>query len=263
MPKMITKIRATKMFELTSLGGLAATASSLLFPASIIFFAYLIRGVAGFGSALIAVPLLALSMPLTIVVPLIVLLDYMGSASQGINNRECIRWNEILPLLPFSLVGVAVSLYLMESVNPEMLSLTLGGFVIVFAVYQLLPMKPGQASRKISVASGFFGGFVGTLFGTGGPFYVIYLNLRHLDKSSFRASFAAIFLIDGAMRLAGYALKGFYTLEMLGYLALAVPVAGLGLFFGGKIHTALGRETFVKLISILLLGSGTALLMKA
>jgi hypothetical protein len=46
-------------------------------------------------------------------------------------------------------------------------------------------------------------------------------------------------------------------------MALAVPVAGLGLFFGGKIHSALGRDTFVRMISVLLLGSGTALLMKA
>ena len=65
------------------------------------------------------------------------------------------------------------------------------------------------------------------------------------------------------MRLVGYAVKGFYTLEMLSYLALAVPVAGVGLFFGGRIHSALGRETFVRLISVLLLGSGTALLMKS
>ena len=124
-------------------------------------------------------------------------------------------------------------------------------------------MKLGRASRNISAPSGFFGGFVGTLFGTGGPFYVIYLNLRHLEKNSFRATFAAIFLIDGAMRLTGYAVKGFYTLEMLSYLALAVPVSGLGLFFGGKVNTALGRETFIRLISVLLMGSGTALLMKA
>jgi hypothetical protein len=192
-----------------------------------------------------------------------VFLDYLGSASQGMNNRESIQWHEIWPLLPFSVIGVAVSLYIMESVKPEMLSVALGGFIIIFAVYQLLPMKLGQANRLISVPSGFFGGFVGTLFGTGGPFYVIYLNLRHLDKSAFRATFAALFLIDGAMRLIGYAIKGFYTLEMLMYLALAVPVAGLGLYFGGRIHSALGRETFVRLISVLLLGSGTALLMKS
>jgi uncharacterized membrane protein YfcA len=260
---MITKIRATQMFEMTSLGGLAAAVVPLLFPASILFFAYLIRGVAGFGSALIAVPLLALTLPLTIVVPLVVFLDYVGSASQGISNRDSIHWDEILPLLPFSLLGVAVSLYIMESVNPSLLTLALGGFVIIFAIYQLLPMRLGRATRSIAAPSGFFGGFVGTLFGTGGPFYVIYLNLRHLDKNAFRATFATIFLLDGAFRLTGYAVKGFYTLETLSYLAMAVPVAGLGLFFGGKIHTVLGRDTFVRLISVLLLGSGTALLMKA
>ena len=251
------------MIEISDFAGITATVPAFLFAVSVLFFAYLVRGVAGFGSALIAVPMLALILPLTIVVPLVVFLDYLGSASQGINNRESIRWNEILPLLPFTLIGVAISLYVMESVKPEMLSLALGGFIIIFAVYQLLPMSLGQASRKISAPAGFFGGFVGTLFGTGGPFYVIYLNLRHLDKTSFRATFAMIFLIDGALRLVGYAVKGFYTLEMLGYMALAVPVAGLGLFFGGKIHTALGRDTFVRLISVLLLGSGTALLMKA
>jgi len=251
------------MFEMTGQAESVTTVLSLVFPASVLLFAYLVRGIAGFGSALIAVPLLALTMPLTIVVPLVVFLDYVGSASQGINNRKNIQWNEILPLLPFTLIGVAVSLYIMDSVKPEMLSVALGCFIIIFAVYQLLPVKLGQANRIISVPSGFLGGFVGTLFGTGGPFYVIYLNLRHLDKSSFRATFATVFLIDGALRLVGYAVKGFYTLEMLGYLAMAVPVAGLGLFFGGKIHTALGRDTFVRLISVLLLGSGTALLMKA
>ena len=95
------------MIETNGSGALAAMAlslpvSSLLFAASVLFFAYLVRGVAGFGSALIAVPLLALTLPLTIVVPLVVFLDYLGSASQGINNRDKIHWQEILPLLPFT-----------------------------------------------------------------------------------------------------------------------------------------------------------------
>jgi len=251
------------MFDLTSHGDLVSAAISLLFPASVLFFAYLIRGVAGFGSALIAVPLLALVMPLTLVVPLVVFLDYLGSASQGVSNKQHIAWRDIWPLLPFSLFGVMVSLYIMESIDQHFLTLCLGAFIILFAVYQLLPLKFGRASAVVACPAGFFGGFVGTLFGTGGPFYVIYLNLRHLDKVAFRATFAAIFLIDGAMRLIGYALKGFYNLEAFYYILCAVPVAGLGLYFGGRIHTALGRDAFVRLISVLLLGSGTALLMKA
>jgi uncharacterized membrane protein YfcA len=45
--------------------------------------AYLVRGIAGFGSGLIAIPLLALFLPLTLAVPLVVFLDYVASASHG------------------------------------------------------------------------------------------------------------------------------------------------------------------------------------
>ena len=251
------------MFNMGSDGDLMATILAFSFPMIVIFCAYLVRGIAGFGSALIAVPLLALSMPLTLVVPLVVFLDYLGSAAQGMDNKDYIVWHDIWPLLPFSLIGIGCSLYLMESINPQILSFCLGAFIIVFAVYQLLPHHFTSSTNRVAAPAGFFGGFVGTLFGTGGPFYVIYLNLRKLDKTSFRATIAAIFLIDGAMRLLGYAFKGFYTFETFIYLIAALPVAGLGMFIGGKIHTALGRETFVRLISVLLLGSGTALIMKA
>jgi hypothetical protein len=230
---------------------------------AVVFFAYLVRGIAGFGSALIAVPLLALVLPISLVVPLVVFLDYLGSASQGIKNKEHIVWRDIWPLLPFSLLGIVTSLYVMESIDPHILTLCLGGFIVLFAVYQLLPLNFGHASRAAACPSGLLAGFVGTLFGTGGPFYVIYLNLRKHDKTSFRATMASIFLIDGAMRLIGYAAKGFYNLETFYYIICAIPVAGLGLYFGGRIHTVLGREAFVRLISVLLLGSGTALLMKA
>lgn len=48
-----------------------------------IFLAYLVRGLAGFGSGLFAVPLLALQFPIKLVVPVVVLLDYLGSIGQG------------------------------------------------------------------------------------------------------------------------------------------------------------------------------------
>jgi len=50
------------------------------------FLAYLVRGIAGFGSGLIAVLLLILVSPVTAVVPVVVSLDYIGSASQSVRN---------------------------------------------------------------------------------------------------------------------------------------------------------------------------------
>jgi uncharacterized membrane protein YfcA len=88
---------------LEALGLPDATTSSYFVV--VLFAAYLVRGMAGFGSGLIAVPLLSFVSPLPLVVPIVVLLDYLGSASQGLRNIERIAWREQLVLVPFMLVG--------------------------------------------------------------------------------------------------------------------------------------------------------------
>ena len=42
--------------------------------------------------------------------PIVVLLDYLGSASQGVRNRRVIAWREQLPLIPFTIIGVGISI---------------------------------------------------------------------------------------------------------------------------------------------------------
>jgi hypothetical protein len=103
---------------------------------------------------------------------------------------------------------------------------------------------------------------VGTLFGTGGPFYAIYFNLRGLDKSAFRATFATNFLIDGGVRLAGYAAAGLLGWTTLSWLVLALPFMVTGLYVGSRIHLGLSQRAFVRLVSLILVASGAALLIR-
>jgi hypothetical protein len=228
----------------------------------VLFFAYVVRGLAGFGSGLVAVPLLTLVSPVTAVVPVVASLDYIGSASQGIKNQDRIAWREQLVLVPFMLVGIGCGLLLLTRLPTWVLGRTLGAFVIAFGIYQLLPLPAMSGSRLIATLCGTMGGLVGTLFGTGGPFYVIYLNLRSLEKTAFRATFATNFLIDGGIRLAAYAVMGLFRWETLGYLLTALPIVGAGLYVGGRIQTGMTQRAFVRFISVLLLGSGVALLLK-
>lgn len=234
----------------------------IAFTATILFLAYMVRGIAGFGSALIAVPMLALRFPLALVVPMVVTLDYLGSASQGFNNRDRIAWRDLWPLIPSTAVGTACALMLFGTVEGTVLTTVLGGFVIAFAVYQLLPTPDMKMSRLVSVPCGFLGGLLGTLFGTGGPFYVMYLNFRGLDKVALRATFASYFIMDGSLRLAGYTGAGLFDRDALFFLAAAIPVAALGLWLGGKVHLNLKQETYRRFISLILIGSGVGLLVK-
>ena len=230
--------------------------------AAILFAAYFVRGIAGFGSALVAVPLLALMLPLTLVVPVIVLLDYLGSASHGIGNRHHIQWGELWPQLPFTLIGIVTALYLLRELEAGLLTTALGLFVIGYALYSLLPLPALRGSKLWAAPSGFFAGLVGSLFGTGGPFTVIYLTLRGLEKAAFRGTIATVFLIDGGMRLAGFTVSGFYGRDSLIFALISLPVMAVGLYIGGHVHTNLSRQAFVRIVAAVLLGSGIALLLK-
>jgi uncharacterized protein len=232
-----------------------------VFAAAVIFIAYLVRGIAGFGSGLIAVPLLALVLPVEVVVPVVVLFDWLGSASQGLRNRHLIAWRDELPLIPFTLIGVALGLTLLDTLASPTLKQALGAFVIVYAVYQVLPLPALRGSRLFAVPCGFVGGVIGTMFGTGGPLYVIYFGLRDLDKDAFRATFSANYLIDGVIRLVAFAAFGLYSRESLPAILAGLPLLAGGLWIGGRIHSGLSAATFARLISLLLLASGMALLL--
>lgn len=225
--------------------------------------AYFIRGIAGFGSGLVAIPLLALMLPLPVVVPMIGLLDYLASVGHGVKHRERILWRELLPLLPFSAAGVVLALYIFKSVDAVLLSRWLGGFIILYAIYTLSGVAPPRVgSRLWAMPAGGLGGLIGTLFGTGGPLYVIYLKLRGLDKAAFRATIAMIFVLDGAGRITGFLVTGFYSLNVVLLVAAGLPIMLISMYLGGHIHANISQRAFQRTISILLLGSGSALLLR-
>jgi uncharacterized protein len=206
--------------------------------------------------------LLSVVAPVAAVVPVVVSLDYVGSAGQGVRNLERVAWAEQLTLVPFTLIGVALGLLVLRGVPTAVLSRVLGGFVVVYAFYQLLPLPPLRGSRVAAMGCGIMGGLVGTLFGTGGPFYAIYFNLRGLDKNAFRATFATNFLIDGGVRLIAYALAGLLGWATLVLVAAGLPLVAAGLYVGGRIHLGLSQRTFVRVVSLILVATGTALLVR-
>mgnify|MGYP001816204031 CR=1 FL=1 len=234
----------------------------VMIAAPIIFLAYLVRGICGFGSGLIAIPVLSLMFPLKVAVPLVVMLDYLASAGHGVSLRQSIQWREIARLIVPALFGVSACLLIFHEVDAELLTRFLGGFVFLYALYALWGPEMPRASSWWALPAAFSGGAVGTLFGTGGPLYVTYLKARQLDKTAFRATFACIFILDGAARVTGYVGTAVVDIQLLFLLAMSLPVMILGMYLGGKIHTNLSAESFTRAISILLLASGASLMLR-
>jgi uncharacterized membrane protein YfcA len=233
------------------------------FVVVVIIIAYTVKGLSGFGSGLIAIPLLAFFFPLKLIVPVFALLSYTGTIYQSYSLRREAQWQDILPLIPFSFLGIAIAVWLLVNIPSEVLTLALGLFVMLYAIYSLLPQQDKTGSRYWAIPAGIFGGMVGALFSTGGPFYVVYLKLRQLAKGPFRATIATIFLIDGGARIAGYAMSGLYTTQVLTLVVILWPVLFLGLWIGHHLHIKINQQQFNLGINVLLVISGGMLVYKS
>ena len=232
---------------------------------AIVVLAYFIRGITGFGSGLIAVPLLALFLPLTFVVPLILLLDFTASLVMGGLDLKRVQWREVGMLIPFSLIGVIVGTQLLVNLPLTPMLLILAAFIAVFAVRSLLNLKGEKpVSAWWAIPASFTGGTVGGLFGTGGPPYVIYLNHRIQDKTLLRATFSALFFIEGAVRSVTFFVAGLLMAQTVWWNALfALPLMLGALWVGGHVHTGLTQTHMTRLIGVLLLLASLSLTLKA
>ena len=235
--------------------------------AALIFTAgFAIRNLAGFGAILI--PALALFLPLTLVVPVVTLIAVLSSIGIAVRHRERIAWADLKPLLPWSLVGVAVGLYLFDRLGDDALVTALGVFVAGFGLWSLIrgdrPSTGPRLPRWLVVPPlATFAAIVGTTFGgLAGPVYGVYLEWLKLDKHAFRASMSAVLVVLGSLRGLGYLALGHFDRGTLVLAALALPCALLGLAIGARMHARATPSGFRRIVAILLVVSGGALLLR-
>lgn len=230
----------------------------------IVLSAYFIRGITGFGSGLIAVPLLALSYPLQFVVPLVLALDFTASFILGGANKKQASWSEIKVLLPFGLLGACAGTFALLNFPHGPVLVTLGAFTMFFGLRNIFGIQPvGQISQAWALPTGLVGGGAGALFGTSAPPYIIYLTHRLKDKTTVRATFSWLFVIDGGFRLGLFLLAGLLfepKLQIAFVLALAPMV--LGLYAGNKVHLDITTEGMLKVVGALLSVTGAMLFVK-
>jgi len=110
------------------------SAGQIALTAVILLVAYLIRSMTGFGSSLVAVPLLALFLPLQFVVPLTLLLDFTTSVVMSGIHFERVKWNEIGVLIPFGMLGAVLGAKLLANLPTAPMLMVLAGLVFIFGV---------------------------------------------------------------------------------------------------------------------------------
>lgn len=246
--------------------------------AAVALLGYTVLGVAGFGSALVIVPLLAWRFPLSLVVPLVLLVDVLASLLHtGLNLRD-VAWREIPRLVPTAIVGTLAGTQLIAWTDGRWLLMLLGLYIVGVALRGLRKWRAGAAAAPVGDAApaavepspprpsrvafaGFAIGIVEAMFGTAGPVVMAWLLTRIRDARVLRATLPMSFALFSALAVASSGLAGFLASARLWIFFVAlVPMAAAGVIGGHLLARRLGGERLAPLIFALLAASGCALL---
>ena len=227
--------------------------------------AYTILGISGFGSALVTIPLLAHFLPLTTILPILVLVDFMATTTNGLKFRRDIDVADIKTIVPTMCVGIAIGVAMLSRAPGDALLPALGAVIVAYGLYRLRePVTTRFITPAWGYVTGLTGGLMGGLFGIGGPIYATYMSRRTNDYGKMRATMAAIFTVSTAFRIAAFLIAGLLLDPKVWWgFAIILPFMFIGLNIGHRLHGKLERKHLSMFISVLLIASGISLFARA
>jgi len=239
----------------------------LIIAAAMVFAAFTVRGMSGFGAGMVGIPLLAFVMPVHTAVPMFSILVLTLFVVISIRDWNSVVREELRRLLVPTLLGVALGIVLLQRLENQMLLKLLGGLLIAYATYatavQIFGLPQLNCSSRWAFPVGFVGAVIDTVFsGGGGTLVVIYLHLRGVGRQPFRATVAVVWLVEMVARMIGYGAAGYYTWGTLLLCLLLLPVMWAGTYTGERIGNRISQDTFSKILSALLALTGVMLLVK-
>jgi uncharacterized protein len=237
---------------------------TLAVAALVVLAGYVVFGVTGFGASPITIPVLAHLLPLSLVLSVAAVLDLASGLALGLHTRRQADRHELLALVPFTLIGVALGVTLLVNLPRRATLLALGAFVCAYALYAILRPTPSRRPSRGWVApAGIAGGVLGALFGIGGPPYVVYLSGRVPDPAIRRATIAQMLVLSVGLRVVAFALAGLLvSRDVWLVVGLLLPAAGAGLWVGNHLHVRLPPVTLARAIGATLLVTGASLIIR-
>lgn len=226
------------------------------------FVAALVASLAGFAFGLIAA-----AVWLHILTPLQTasLIIAFGLIVQGIavwKLRHALQWSRLWPFLAGGLVGVPAGVAVLRWANADYLRAGIGALLILYSLYALIrpALKPLNVSAPAEIGIGFVNGMLGGATGLAGIVVTIWCGLRGWPRDAQRAVFQPVGVAVFAMSAVALGIGGAVHADTLRLFAIGLPVLLLGTWLGLKLYGRMDEVGFRKIVLVLLLASGVALI---
>lgn len=226
--------------------------------------AFFIKGLCGFANSLIFTSVLSFSQNNINISPVELVLGYPSNLLQAWKGREDIKWKLCLPPMILILLGNIPGILFLKNANVQGLKIVLGIVVAAIGIEMLLrdlSTQKWKESKLLLAVIGILSGIICGLFGIGAPLGA-YIGKTTDDTKSFKANIGVIFVVENTFRIIMYAFMGIVTLATVKQSVMLMPFMLLAMFAGMWSAKFLPEKVIKKLVIVLLIISGMALVMQ-
>ena len=210
-----------------------------------------VSGLAGFGTALMALGIWLYVLPPSLAVPLVLICSVSSQISTLPSMWQVIDFKLARPFVIGGLAGMPIGALLVARADPHNFKLSVGAMLLLFPTALFFIRKPMAFSfggSPADAAVGFAGGILGGLAGLSGPLPTLWASVRGWTKDQRRGVFQ---VFNGSVLGAALLLQivsGFVKPEVFWLALLAMPGTLIGARLGMRAYQALSDRNFYDVV---------------
>ena len=221
-----------------------------------------VRGITGFGGAMVMAPPLALLLGPKLAVPVILVLESVVAAPMLVQTRHLVHWRMIGSILLAACVTVPLGVLALVAIDPTMIRRAIAITVIVFAIVLLRGWRySGRPRLATSVGLGVVSGAMLGATSLGGPPVILYLLSGPDPIETTRANLTLYLAGSSVIGLAMLWHQGVFDARAAWTSVLFAPAYYLGLALGLRWFPRFSDTRFRQFTLLLLIVVSTGILL--
>lgn len=195
----------------------------------------IVRGLSGFGAAMILVPILSAVLGPAVAVPLLTAVDGLVTLPLFIAATKRCSWSEVAPITVAASVALPLGVAILLHVAPE--TLRLGISVVILGLVGVIASGwryRGAPSTALTLGVGAASGVLGGASGLIGPPVILFWLGGQNDAARVRANINAFFGLIIVITIVAYWIGGLFTPRIVAASLLLAPVYGAAVWVGAR-----------------------------
>jgi uncharacterized membrane protein YfcA len=226
----------------------------LLVAGAVALLAGVIRGITGFGGAMVMSPPLALILGPLVMVPVVLFLEGIVAIPMVVRNRALIRWATVAPIAIAACIAAPLGTYILVTADPLVLRRVIAGMVIVFSLLLLVGWRYHGRQRAVTAAGlGALSGAMASATSIGGPPVILYLLAGPDPVETTRANLTFFISAISIAGVAMLALRGALDPRALWLAAAFAPGYYLGVLAGSRLFSRFDDRRFRRFTLVLMM----------